>query len=57
MSSVFDGLSSTALRKAVSTVKRHAKGKTWPIVVAVGMALVAGAALWFGIIMVIRLFV
>jgi len=54
MASDFVGLSSAVLRKAVSTVKLSAAGNTWPIVAAVGLAVVAGAALWLGIILLIR---
>jgi disulfide bond formation protein DsbB len=57
MSSDFVGLSSAVLRKAVSSVKRSASGRTWPIVAAVGLALIASAALWFGIVLLIRAFV
>jgi hypothetical protein len=57
MSGVFVERSSTVLRRAVSSVKRSASGKTWPIVAAIGLALIISAALWFGIVQVIRAFV
>jgi hypothetical protein len=57
MSGVFVERSSTVLRRAVSSVKRSASGKTWPIVAAISLALIVSAALWFGIVQVIHAFV